>query len=117
MRALSVFQDSSVVAAGCYRSTGIAQNGNNCDITFARISNTTGALLWARVFGGTLDDFVFHLAILPFTEEVFYLAGSSSSPGLSSVSSRHQMIVSKHSSLLLVNFNSLDGILLSFKII
>lgn len=53
---ITVLNDGSSIAGGCYTSLAYKQYNNKiCDITFFRVSST-GTLMWAKSTGGDNTD-------------------------------------------------------------
>lgn len=73
---------SPSVAFGPYTVTNAAGNGNTQDIMVWR-STMDGTVLWAKSFGGTLNDYGRSVAVDRSTEQAVYVTGAYASASIS----------------------------------
>jgi hypothetical protein len=92
------------------RSAANVMSAGTCDLTFFKGKQSDGSIVWAKATGGTSNERIREIVVMPVSEAVFWLIGSvGSAPVYSSVADLAQMFVSKHSTS--------TGAILTFKVI
>jgi len=94
---------------GCLRSAAYSIAGGSCDLTITKGKKVDGSLVWALTSGGSNNDRIRKIIVMPGTNIVFWLVGSVSSASYSSQAGTAEMFISKHltSTGALIAFNVL----------
>lgn len=87
------------------RFMAYAISAETCDLTFLKGKQSDGSIVWAKATGGTSNERIREIIVMPVSEAVFWLISSvGSAPLYSSVADLAQMFVSKQNMFPITKF-------------